>query len=600
LNRSNRGVIDHDIMEGLPVRQWRKQNAVVTTQPQKEEAPVNNDPNYRWRELPMPRGSEMYSPWSQALLRAARRPRIPQLHSKTQDEDKDLPEEEKPLPEPDAIIETTKWSQLPRDHEQPEIEFLAKRRKGLPSLHEDPTTKQPMRKVKVKKVDAEGNAAVFDVLAPEGAVVEGELVKDEDVATETPAPGTVVEGVGVANDEGVVVASVEPVAPTPPRRGPPRPKRKAKGPGRGRKKRQTLSPSAAAAGSTNMTSDAGNEDEANGGTLKVPRASGDAASGTDVDMGEESAAKDGDDGSDDDDDDDREDASDMDGRSRSASPHPPKASNEAGGVATSISTSAAPNPQQMDAIGGISEPSLSAMDAMQTDEQASAIPSSGLGTGVPAPDIIKTTDVNAPAGSQPHVSTEPASATIPAEAPVMSEDPLPASMDPTAPPQIVLPVPDDPYPPAPPPLLEAVTAPTLPIIEPPGDAAMDSGPPAAPNVPLDPLAADSTDAMVIDTAIDADTLPSTGDAPPGVPTTMPPSEGLDSNAFATSKPDIPPAIATETAEASAAEALLSAAEPPVRPLNPSGDVPQPPVPDAKQADEAKVDPTEEKVAEDTG
>lgn len=147
-----------------------------------------------------------------------------------------------------------KWSQIPRHVELPEVEFLAKRRPGLPSLYGAsgavtaavPNGSQPMRKAKIRKVDPEtGNITIYDAWIPEGQKVEGEI-KDESQASNghpdvtvikaTPAPGTVVEGVGVANAEGIVVASTAVESPTK-RKGPPPPKRKGKGlRGRGRKK----------------------------------------------------------------------------------------------------------------------------------------------------------------------------------------------------------------------------------------------------------------------------------------------------------------------------------------------------------------------------
>ncbi|MCJ1474583.1 hypothetical protein MMC13_003242 [Lambiella insularis] len=195
--------------------------------------------NAGWKELPMPRGSELYSPVSQALLRAAR---IGQVNrpQPTPPEDEKEPGEDDDEGDVDTGYVAMKWSQVPKEMEEPEMEFLAKRRKGLSSVYgvlvRPSTTASQMRKVKVKRVDAEGHVNVWDVLVPEGTVMEGETVEGDEVMTEAPAPGTVVEGVGIANAEGVVIAGDQ-VMPTPPRRRPPPPKRKAKGPGRGRRKR---------------------------------------------------------------------------------------------------------------------------------------------------------------------------------------------------------------------------------------------------------------------------------------------------------------------------------------------------------------------------
>ena len=134
-----------------------------------------------------------------------------------------------------------KWIKVPRHLEESEPEYLAKRRKGLPSQYSTngvaviPPT--PMRETKVKKTDAEGNVNVYKVLVPEGQAVEGEVQLADAITDATvPAPGTVVEGVGIVNSEGVVVAN-DLLQSTPPRRRPPPPKKKKRsGPGRGKKK----------------------------------------------------------------------------------------------------------------------------------------------------------------------------------------------------------------------------------------------------------------------------------------------------------------------------------------------------------------------------
>ncbi|KAI0624965.1 hypothetical protein Ptr902_10935 [Pyrenophora tritici-repentis] len=136
-----------------------------------------------------------------------------------------------------------KYVKVPRHLEVSEPEYLAKRRKGLPSPYVQPTqvVAQPvLRETKVKKLDAEGNVSVYKVLVPEGQVVEGEVQPTDaalEVAPATAVPGTIVEGVGVVNAEGVIVAN-DIMQQTPPRRRPPPPKKKNKrgGPGRGRKR----------------------------------------------------------------------------------------------------------------------------------------------------------------------------------------------------------------------------------------------------------------------------------------------------------------------------------------------------------------------------
>ena len=267
-----------------------------------------------WTELLMPRGSELYSPVCQALLRAARmgqvnRPLPPP------EEEKEPGEEEDADGDLDIGFTTFKWSQVPKEMEEPEIEFLAKRRKGLPSAYGGAVASlgngPQMRKTKVRKVDGEGNASVWDVLAPEGAFVEGEIVEGDEIMTEAPAPGTVVEGVGIANAEGIVIAGDQ-VMPTPSRRRPPPPKRKPKGPGRGRKKNKPTAANGSTEDATIVNQDGliaevsvlGSEGDKLGGDASRKVGS------EDVEMGDDSILQDGEEGSDDDEDEDGEDGED--------------------------------------------------------------------------------------------------------------------------------------------------------------------------------------------------------------------------------------------------------------------------------------------------
>lgn len=208
----------------------------------------------------MPKDSHLLAPQSRALLRAARAgyiyllPASKDTQSVDERDGPDVEDATTPAVKNERSYTARKWSQLPRHVELPEVEFLAKRRPGLPSLYGAsgavtaavPNASQPMRKAKIRKVDPEtGNITIYDAWIPEGQKVEGEI-KDESQASNgqpdvtvikaTPAPGTVVEGVGVANAEGIVVASTAVESPTK-RKGPPPPKRKGRGlRGRGRKK----------------------------------------------------------------------------------------------------------------------------------------------------------------------------------------------------------------------------------------------------------------------------------------------------------------------------------------------------------------------------
>lgn len=223
------------MLEGLPITQYRE--AEITIEPHSaENKPLDKD---AWPELPMPRDSHMLPEHSQQLLRAARsgklyKPPVPP------EEDNEMKDEEEETKEIRTGFTVKKYVKVARHLEGPEPEYLAKRRKGLPSPYVSTQIAQPvLRETKVKKLDAEGNIAVYKVLVPEGQSVEGEVQPTDaaiEVAPATAAPGTIVEGIGVVNAEGIVVAN-DVVQQTPPRRRPPPPKKvKRGGPGRGKKK----------------------------------------------------------------------------------------------------------------------------------------------------------------------------------------------------------------------------------------------------------------------------------------------------------------------------------------------------------------------------
>lgn len=247
----------------------------------------------------MPRDAHLLSPMSQALLRAARMGQVNKPPPPPLEDEKEAGEDDEAEGDIDAGFVAKRWAVVPRHLEEAEPEYLAKRRKGLPSVYRGGTVPvggvAPMRKTKIRKIDANGNAYVWEVLIPEGQKVEGEIVEEETTLTEAAAPGTVVEGVGVVNAEGVVIAGDQ-VLPTPPRRRPPPPKRKPKGPGRGRKKKVAFTPSSgfiAAAQEANGSSDVvlagieGNESNKgpDPGIVK-----------DDVEMGEDSVLQDGEEG----------------------------------------------------------------------------------------------------------------------------------------------------------------------------------------------------------------------------------------------------------------------------------------------------------------
>ena len=225
-------------MEGLPVRQWRLRPTIVNTAPPKDSITNLGKEENIWKDMGPPRGSELYPQHSQELLRKARSLQLPS--NKPSDDDRDGAEDEDVHGEPDDLLVVNRWVRLPKEEEEPEVEYLAKRRKGLPTLYGGglgaDVQVASSRKIKVKKTDENGNTYFLDVLAPEGATIDGEIQEGEDIVTRAPAPGTVIEGVGIANADGVIVAGGDNLS-TPLKRKPPPPKRKPKGPGRGRKKK---------------------------------------------------------------------------------------------------------------------------------------------------------------------------------------------------------------------------------------------------------------------------------------------------------------------------------------------------------------------------
>lgn len=193
----------------------------------------------------MPRDSHLLPEHSQQLLRAARAGRASNPNGSSADDEKESADEDEDKRDVYRGYTIKKYSKIPRHLEDSEPEYLAKRRKGLSSSFAVPTSlistapSTATRKTKVKKVDEQGNTQIYEVIVPEGQVVEGEIKADEAKKIETvpvALPGTVVEGVGVVNQDGVVVAS-DLIQPAPNRRKPPPPKKKKKsGPGRGKKK----------------------------------------------------------------------------------------------------------------------------------------------------------------------------------------------------------------------------------------------------------------------------------------------------------------------------------------------------------------------------
>lgn len=259
----------------------------------------------------MPKDYQLLPPVSQALLRAARSGEAikkPAPQPLVEDE-KGPGEDDEAEGDVDTGLVAKRWAPVPRHLEEPEPEFLAKRRRGLPSAYNGAQaqngTTGPMRKTKVRKLDPEGNAAVLEVLVPEGQKVDDEVFEEETKLTEAPAPGTVVEGVGVANAEGVVVAGdavvppLPPLPPAPPRRRPPPPRRRPKGPGRGRKKKVAFASGAEGTDAASMTPGASHLTVTGpDGEVKILKES---ATDEDVEMKDDSVMQNGDESSDEED-----------------------------------------------------------------------------------------------------------------------------------------------------------------------------------------------------------------------------------------------------------------------------------------------------------
>lgn len=223
--RQNRGLVDHDIFEGLPVRNWRRDIVVVAPPPAHNTL---NQPADKWDvELPwgMPKDSDLMPQHSRDLLRAARSGRLYQkrpLMEEDQEDDTlmaDKPEKKEAEPKDDGFTVRT-WKLVPKHLEGPEFEYLAKRRKGLrgTAIPGAAVPGPTMTKMTVRKTDDQGNSFIEHVVVPEGQAVEGEVIAQTVVTDAAAVPGV-----------------AEPLK----RRAPP-PKRKAKGLGRGRKKKVML------------------------------------------------------------------------------------------------------------------------------------------------------------------------------------------------------------------------------------------------------------------------------------------------------------------------------------------------------------------------
>ncbi len=206
----------------------------------------------------MPKDAHLLCPMSQALLQAARAGRVNPTPSGTgngavggageedgkpgaEDDDAGAGREDA---DKDSFI-GVRWQLVPRHLEGPEVEYLAKRRKGLGR----PSTRggrsgagassggSVVKRVTIRRTDADGNTVTEEVLMAEGQTIDGEILA-EVTLTDAHGGGTLVDGVGLVNADGFIVTGENA---TPSRRRPPPPRRKPKGPGRGRKKKVQFS-----------------------------------------------------------------------------------------------------------------------------------------------------------------------------------------------------------------------------------------------------------------------------------------------------------------------------------------------------------------------
>ncbi|THV54951.1 hypothetical protein BGAL_0017g00460 [Botrytis galanthina] len=217
--RQNRtGYVDHDILEGIPVRQWRREFVTVAPPPPQESNASQND---IWaKELPwgMPKDSHLLPQHSQDLLRAARSGKIYKRPTPMDEEEQDL--EAVLGDKPDKKEEETRdsgftaraWKQIPGHQNASDMDFLAKRRKGLGSTIPKPAPVPTVVQTTVRRTDAAGNEYLEKVIVPHGQTVVGDVVSQ----TTIPDPNAI---------EG-----------TPFRRKGPVGKKGKRGPGRGRKK----------------------------------------------------------------------------------------------------------------------------------------------------------------------------------------------------------------------------------------------------------------------------------------------------------------------------------------------------------------------------
>lgn len=242
------------------MKQWSALTSRVSLAPPISEA-AQQEAQDKWADPPMPRDYQLLLPHTQQLLRIARSGKFAQKRKAQQDLDADdegFGEREESAiaeeilgkangPEERAFV-AKKWRPTPDSSIVPDHlhwEFLAKRRKGLPNFYHGSQSEiapngMPQvarRKTRVQRVldPATGESVIYSVLALEGQTLENELPAESAMEPAVLAAGTVVEGLGTVNADGVIDLTPANPPPAASRRARPPPKKKG-GPGRGKKR----------------------------------------------------------------------------------------------------------------------------------------------------------------------------------------------------------------------------------------------------------------------------------------------------------------------------------------------------------------------------
>ncbi|CAD6498858.1 BgTH12-04516 [Blumeria graminis f. sp. triticale] len=149
--RHNRTLLnDHDVYEGLPVRQWRRGTVTVAPSSAQDNLTAQSD---IWAiELPygMPKDSHLLPQHSQELLRAARSGKIYRRSTPAEEEESEHEAthgtklEKKEDPPQDRGFTVRTWKQIPRHLEVPDVDFLARRRKDSTVRFETLPKSQPL------------------------------------------------------------------------------------------------------------------------------------------------------------------------------------------------------------------------------------------------------------------------------------------------------------------------------------------------------------------------------------------------------------------------------------------------------------------------